>query len=64
MGWKLEISSQLRELIACLSAVFTQTDRLEGSQEGSNASLDSRCYVRSNAQEMLCCWQKLDFQWL
>lgn len=62
MGWKLEMSFQQRELIACLSAVFTQTDRLEGSQEGGSTRLDSRCYVRSNVQVMLCCWQRLDFQ--
>lgn len=64
MGRKLEMSSQLRALIACLSAVLTQSDRLEGSQEGGNASPDSRCYVSSNAQKMLCCWQKLGFQGL
>lgn len=64
MGQKLEMSSQPPELAACLSVVFTQTDRLEGSQGGSKASLDSRCYVRTSAQEMPCSWQKVDFQWL
>lgn len=63
MGWKWEMSSQLSKLVACLSAVFTQTDSLEGSQEGGNPGLDSRCSVSSNVQEMPCCWQKLDFQW-
>lgn len=58
------MSSQPPELAARLSVVFTQTDRLEGSQEGSNTSLDSRCFVRTNAQEMPSSWQKVDFQWL